>query len=63
MLLHGEIGVGEAYVDGLWDSDDLVALLELGVENRRHVQFSSTWMTPRVAAEERAAASRPAQHG
>jgi cyclopropane-fatty-acyl-phospholipid synthase len=45
VLLHGEIGVGEAYVDGLWDSDDLVALMELGVENRRHVQFSSTWMS------------------
>ncbi len=45
VLLHGEIGAGEAYVDGLWDSDDLVALMELGVENRRHVQFSSMWMS------------------
>ena len=45
VLLHGEIGAGEAYVDGLWDSDDLVALMELGVENRRHVQFSSTWLS------------------
>ena len=45
VLLHGEIGVGEAYVDGLWDSDDLVALMELGVANRRHVQFSSTWVS------------------
>ena len=45
VLLHGEIGFGEAYVDGLWSSDDIVALLELGVANRRHVQFNASWLT------------------
>jgi cyclopropane-fatty-acyl-phospholipid synthase len=27
MLLHGETGGGEAYMDGLWSSPDLAALL------------------------------------
>lgn len=30
----GEIGLGETYMDGLWRSDDLVALLRLGLVNR-----------------------------
>ncbi len=27
--LHGSVGLGEAYVDGLWDTDDLVTLLRI----------------------------------
>ena len=34
LLLHGEIGLGEAYTDGLWSTDDLVALAALGLANR-----------------------------
>jgi cyclopropane-fatty-acyl-phospholipid synthase len=44
LLLHGEIGLGEAYVDGLWDSDDLVGLLAFGIESRRNVQFDQRWL-------------------
>jgi cyclopropane-fatty-acyl-phospholipid synthase len=44
VLRRGEIGFGEAYMDGLWRSDDIVALLEFGVENRRHVQFGLSWL-------------------
>jgi cyclopropane-fatty-acyl-phospholipid synthase len=33
LLLGGEIGLAESYVDGDWDSPDLVALLELGARN------------------------------
>lgn len=33
-LLGGEIAIGEAYMDGLWSSPDLVALLEWGAANR-----------------------------
>ncbi len=44
VVLHGEIGFGEAYVDGLWDSDDLVTLLELGIANRRYVRFNLGWL-------------------
>ncbi len=36
VLLGGEIGLGEAYMDGLWRSDDLVGLLALGIVNREH---------------------------
>jgi cyclopropane-fatty-acyl-phospholipid synthase len=36
-LVHsGELGLGESYMDGLWDTDDLTALLTLGIINRRH---------------------------
>ncbi len=45
VLRGGEIGFGEACVDGLWSSDDLVALLELGIANRRHVTFNASWLT------------------
>jgi cyclopropane-fatty-acyl-phospholipid synthase len=41
-LLRGGTGLGEAYVDGLWDSPDLTAVAELagrnvgGVDELRH---------------------------
>lgn len=34
IALGGVLAVGEAYVDGDWDSDDLVAVVRLFVENR-----------------------------
>jgi cyclopropane-fatty-acyl-phospholipid synthase len=30
----GEVGLGEAYTEGLWDSEDLTGLLKLFIENR-----------------------------
>ena len=35
MVFGGEVGFGEAYVDGYWDSDDLVELFKILIENRR----------------------------
>ena len=35
ILLHGETGAGEAYMDGLWSSPDLPALLRLAARNAR----------------------------
>ena len=32
--LNGSVGAGEAYMDGLWDCDDLVALVRILVRNR-----------------------------
>jgi cyclopropane-fatty-acyl-phospholipid synthase len=32
-LLRGSVGLGEAYVDGLWDCDDLVALTRIAARN------------------------------
>ncbi len=31
---HGSVGAGEAFIEGLWDCDDLVALVRLLVRNR-----------------------------
>jgi cyclopropane-fatty-acyl-phospholipid synthase len=32
-LLHGSIGLGEGYVDGLWETDDLVALIQIAARS------------------------------
>jgi cyclopropane-fatty-acyl-phospholipid synthase len=34
-LLSGSVGLGEAYVDGLWETDDLVALMRIGARELR----------------------------
>ena len=49
MLLHGETGGGEAYMDGLWSSPDLAALLRLAALNRESLSLSSGWF--RVPAQ------------
>jgi cyclopropane-fatty-acyl-phospholipid synthase len=43
MLLRGEIGAGEAYMDGLWSSPDLPALLRLAARNRDQLALSNGW--------------------
>jgi cyclopropane-fatty-acyl-phospholipid synthase len=43
MFLGGEIGTGEAYVDGHWSSPDLSALLRLAALNREALAISSGW--------------------
>jgi cyclopropane-fatty-acyl-phospholipid synthase len=35
---HGDIGLAEAYRDGWWDSDDLVALMQFGLENEQALE-------------------------
>ena len=45
IVVHGEIGLGEAYMDGLWETDDLVALIELGILNRREMPLNTLWLT------------------
>lgn len=45
VLLGGEVAVGETYMDGLWSSDDLVALLEFGVVARTQVQFNASLLS------------------
>jgi cyclopropane-fatty-acyl-phospholipid synthase len=44
ILLGGETGAGEAYMDGLWSSPDLAALLRLAALNREALALSSGWM-------------------
>jgi len=43
MLMHGETGAGEAYVDGLWSSPDLGSLLRLAARNRESLALASGW--------------------
>jgi cyclopropane-fatty-acyl-phospholipid synthase len=35
--LSGSIGLGETYVDGLWETDDLVSLIRIAARDLRHV--------------------------
>ncbi|MEX2245087.1 MAG: cyclopropane-fatty-acyl-phospholipid synthase family protein [Dehalococcoidia bacterium] len=44
IVAGGEIGFGEAYMDDLWRADDLVALLELGIRNRRNIGLDMAWL-------------------
>ncbi len=40
--LNGSVGAGEAYMDGLWDCNDLVALTRILVRNRDHLDAMET---------------------
>ena len=43
ILVNGETGAGEAYMDGSWSSPDLVALIELAALNRASLALSAGW--------------------
>ena len=43
ILVGGDVGAGEAYMDGLWSSPDLVALISLAVANRHALALSRGW--------------------
>ena len=43
LLIGGEVGGGEAYVDGLWSSPDLVGLISMAVANREGLALSKGW--------------------
>ncbi len=43
ILLGGETGAGEAYMDGLWSSPDLTALIRVAAYNRSALALSSGW--------------------
>ena len=43
MLISGETGGGEAYMDGLWSSPDLAGLLRVAALNRESLALSSGW--------------------
>ncbi|HEY6607593.1 MAG TPA: cyclopropane-fatty-acyl-phospholipid synthase family protein [Candidatus Limnocylindria bacterium] len=44
MLVGGETGVGEGYVDGLWSSPDVTAVIKIGALNRDALGLSSGWL-------------------
>ena len=43
LLVDGETGVGEAYMDGQWSSPDLAALLLLAALNRQQLSLIGGW--------------------
>ncbi len=43
VLLHGETGIGEAYMDGQWSSPDIEALIELAALNRSDLALAKGW--------------------
>ncbi len=43
MLVDGETGGGEGYMDGLWSSPDLAALLRVAALNRESLALSAGW--------------------
>ena len=54
-LLRGSVGLGESYVDGLWDCDDLVALARIGARNVRAIDTLRRALSPLLAPAQRAA--------
>ena len=49
ILVDGETGAGEAYMDGLWSSPDLAALLRLAAREREALALAAGWF--RVPAQ------------
>ena len=49
VALRGSVGAGEAYIDGLWDCDDLVGLVRLLVRDRDRLDAMETGLA-RVGA-------------
>jgi len=45
IAIHGEVGFGEAYMDGLWRTNDLVELLLIGLRNRERLNFNQLRFT------------------
>lgn len=43
ILIDGETGVGRAYMDGLWSSPDLAALIRVAALNRESLTLSAGW--------------------
>ncbi len=46
VLFHGDIGIGDAYVDGDWGTDDLALVVELALRNQHVAPLES--VAPRV---------------
>lgn len=44
-LLHGDIGIGESYMDGDWSSPDLTAVIRVAVRNLAAVEAGNSWFS------------------
>ena len=66
VLARGDIGFGEAYVDGQWDTPDLTGLLTLLANNREVLKkalYGSSAGVPGPAGRSRPGAARPSRPG
>jgi cyclopropane-fatty-acyl-phospholipid synthase len=54
-LLRGSVGLGESYVDGLWECDDLVALARIGARNVRAIDALRRVLAPVLVPVQHAA--------
>ncbi len=45
LLTHGNVGLGEAFTNGDWESPDVTAVLELFLANERQLHDRSSWWT------------------
>lgn len=43
-LLHGEVGLGEAFMAGWWDTDDLVSVVRIAVRNMAAFDRGGGWL-------------------
>ncbi len=43
-LLHGEVGLGEAYMQGWWEADDLVSVVRMAVRQMAVFDESGGWL-------------------
>jgi cyclopropane-fatty-acyl-phospholipid synthase len=48
-LLRGSLGLADAYMDGMWDSADLVALVRLAARNGEALDRPRRWLLPLLA--------------
>ena len=62
LLVGGETGGGEAYMDGLWSSPDLAGLLRWAALNREALALSTGWFRRAGAAAADDRPSVPPQH-
>ncbi len=53
-LLRGSVGLGESYVDGLWECDDLVALTRIAARNVTAIDALRRALAPVLAPLQRA---------
>ena len=54
VVLGGEVGLGEAFMEGYWDSDDLVGLIEVLIDNREAISEGDTVLSAAPRALDRA---------
>jgi hypothetical protein len=61
VLARGDIGLAEAYLDGLWDSPDITGLLTLLARNRDALRQGRLWLVAEPAGRPRPALAQPQQ--